>query len=106
MPEHRAYLEPFFGSGVVIFNKRPATLETVNDIDGDVVNLFQMIRERPVDLTRMLYWTPYSREEYKAVYDLPNDDVDRARRFLVKCWQAIRVKTGSITGVEMPWYCR
>ncbi|MFF2529505.1 DNA adenine methylase [Brevibacillus sp. NPDC058079] len=76
MPEHRAYLEPFFGSGVVLFNKRSATLETLNDIDGDVVNLFQMIRERTDDLARMLYWTPYSREEYKAVYDLPNDDVD------------------------------
>ncbi|BAH44540.1 putative methyltransferase [Brevibacillus brevis NBRC 100599] len=102
MPEHTIYLEPFFGSGAVLFNKRPARLETVNDIDGDVVNLFKMIRERPDELAEVVHWTPYSREEFKAAYDLPNDDVDRARRFLVKCWQAIRVKTGSISG----WKCR
>lgn len=44
MPDHETYLEPFFGSGAVLFTKSRSNLETVNDIDGEVVNLFQVIR--------------------------------------------------------------
>lgn len=102
MPPHTTYLEPFFGSGAVLFNKEPAVLETVNDISGDVVNLFRVIRERPADLARVVRWTPYARDEYKACHDPVPDDLEQARRFLVRCWQSIRVKTGSISG----WRCR
>lgn len=63
-------LEPFFGSGAVFFNKPPSPLETINDIDGDVVNLFRVIRDRPNELARLVYWTPYSRQEYINSYQL------------------------------------
>lgn len=102
MPEHSVYLEPFFGSGAVLFNKEPSMLETVNDIDGDVVNLFRVIRDNPEELKTAVWLTPYARQEYKEAHDQPIDDIDRARRFLVRCWQSIRVKTGSISG----WKCR
>lgn len=45
MPPHRSYLEPFFGSGAVLFNKPPSAIETANDIDGDIVNFFTVLRE-------------------------------------------------------------
>lgn len=77
-------------------------LETVNDLDGEVVNLFRVIRERPTDLARAVQRTPYARDEYKAAHIPATDNVERARRFLVRCWQSIRVKTGSISG----WKCR
>lgn len=99
MPPHTTYLEPFFGSGAVFFNKAPSPLETINDIDGDVVNLFRVIRDRPDDLARLVYWTPYSREEYYASYGRDGaDDLERARRFLVRCWMAIGGKTSDRTG--------
>jgi len=98
MPEHTTYLEPYFGSGAVFFNKPPAALETINDISGDVVNLFRIIRERPEELVQAIQRTPYAREEFKAAHKLATDEVERARRFLVRCWQSIRVKTGSISG--------
>ena len=47
MPSHKFYLEPFFGSGAVLFNKPRSNIETVNDLDGNVVNLFQWIKEDP-----------------------------------------------------------
>ncbi|WP_371811496.1 DNA adenine methylase [Sporosarcina sp. Te-1] len=93
MPEHKTYLEPFFGSGAVFFNKEPVKVEIINDIDGDVVNLFRVIRDKPMELARGLQWTPYSREEYMDSHLKVKDDIERARRFLVRCWQSIRVKT-------------
>lgn len=99
MPPHQTYLEPFFGSGAVFFNKPPSPLETINDLDGDVVNLFRVIRDRPEELAQMVYWTPYSREEYYASYDMEGaDELERARRFLVRCWMARGAKTSDRTG--------
>ncbi len=52
-PAHKVYCEPFFGSGAVFFNKPPLYIETINDIDGDVVNLFRICREYPDELAQL-----------------------------------------------------
>jgi len=88
IPAHEVYLEPFFGSGAVFFNKAPARIETLNDLDRNVVNYFKIIRERPGELASQLEMTPYSRDEYyRACENCPEDsDVERARKFAVRCW--------------------
>jgi DNA adenine methylase len=88
MPEHTTYLEPFFGSGAVFFNKSRSPLETVNDLDGDVVNLFKVIRDRPEELAHLVRLTPYAREEYYFSYEETDDELEQARRFFVRCWMA------------------
>lgn len=101
MPEHNVYLEPFFGSGAILFNKPAARIETVNDIDGNIVNLFKVIREKPYELARAVDFTPYSREEYYQSFELLEQnlsDVERARVFLVRCWMARGGKTSDRTG--------
>lgn len=97
MPEHSTYLEPFFGSGAVFFNKPRSSLETINDLDGNVVNLFKTIRDRRDELIESVVWTPYSREEYEKAYLRSVDDLEKARRFLVRCWMARWVKTNKKT---------
>jgi DNA adenine methylase len=92
------YLEPFFGSGAVFFNKKRSTIETINDLDGNVVNLFKVIRERPEELARLIEFTPWSREEYRLSYSKTGDDLEDARRFLVRMWQAIGAKSNHSTG--------
>lgn len=64
-PEHHSYLEPFFGSGAVLFNKERSNIETVNDLDGYVTNLFRWIRDNPETLARVVYWIPYARDSYE-----------------------------------------
>ncbi|MCG7406752.1 DNA adenine methylase [Paenibacillus sp. ACRRX] len=98
MPQHATYLEPFFGSGAIFFNKEPSLLETINDLDGDVVNLFRIIRDRSEELSHLIQWTPYSREEYYTAYEAIEDELERARRFLVRCWMARGAKTSDRTG--------
>ncbi|BAE83989.1 DNA adenine methylase [Desulfitobacterium hafniense] len=89
MPEHHTYLEPYLGSGAVLFRKRPSPIETVNDLDGLVINLFQVIRKFPEELARLIAATPYSRFEYDSTFDLPipTDPLQMARCFLIQCWQ-------------------
>lgn len=90
MPPHKSYLEPFFGSGAVLFNKIPAQYETINDIDGRVVQFFRTCREQPDALAEALSLTPWAREEFDAAHDcMPWDsEVERARKFAVRCWMS------------------
>lgn len=90
--EKMVYLEPFAGSGAVFFTKSPGVVETINDLDGDVVNLFRILREQPEALRRALELTPYSREEYNLSFQPCEDPVERARRFMVRTNQAIGAK--------------
>jgi DNA adenine methylase len=92
IPPHKSYLEPFFGSGAVFFTKPPSRIETINDLDGEIVNLFTVIRDRPEELERAVALTPYSREEYDEAWialraQAPADPVEAARRTLVRYWQ-------------------
>lgn len=101
MPSHDIYLEPYFGSGAVFFNKLPSLTETINDIDGNVVNLFKIIREQPHELANLIKLTPYAREEYYSAYNnlsQDNSDLEQARLFLVRCWMARGGKTAHRTG--------
>lgn len=76
-PKHHSYVEPFFGSGGVFFNKPRSDIETINDLDGDVVNLFRWIKNDPEKLAHEIYFTPYSREVYEAAYQKePEDSLD------------------------------
>lgn len=89
MPDHRVYVEPFAGSAAVLFAKRPAPIEIINDLDGNVVNFFRTLRQHEPDLVRALRYTPYARDEYAAadLSDTSIDSVERARRFFVRCTQ-------------------
>lgn len=89
IPDHKVYLEPYFGSGAIFFNKVPARIETLNDLDGNVVNYFKVIRENQRELAYQLECTPYSRDEYyRACESDPEDtDIEKARKFAVRCWQ-------------------
>ena len=95
MPPHHSYLEPFFGSGAVLFNKQPSKIETVNDLDGHVVNLFSCIRNHADSLSKIVCATPHSREEYDNAYICnPSDnEIEQARKFLIRCWMSYGSKT-------------
>jgi DNA adenine methylase len=96
-PPHEHYVEPFGGGAAVLLQKPRSALETYNDISGEVVNFFRVLREQPDELVRQLELTPWSREEYVAarfadLAELP--PLEAARRFFVRSWQAIGVGMG------------
>lgn len=91
LPYTDQYCEPFAGSAAVLLNRTPSKVETYNDIDGDVVNFFQVARDRPEELTRAIALTPFSREEfYRAIHAsaVGVSKLERSRRFYVRARQA------------------
>lgn len=89
IPKHDVYLEPYFGSGAIFFNKEPSKIETINDLNGDVVNYFKILRNNSSELIESLKLTPYARDEYDAAYETSDSDtnIEMARKFAVRCWQ-------------------
>lgn len=84
-PSHHSYLEPFFGSGAVFFNKPRSNIETVNDLDGNVVNLFEWIKKDPERLAHEIYYTPYARQVYEEAFaTIPEDSLERAVNFYIR----------------------
>jgi DNA adenine methylase len=107
MPKHRSYLEPYFGSGAVLFNKKPSAIETVNDIDGDITNFFTILRERTYELTRLIGLTPYSRDVFEDAHrNRGTDPLDRAYRFAIRSRMGHGFKTYEKTGFKIDIYAR
>lgn len=94
LPEATHYCEPFAGSAAVLLNRKPASVETYNDIDGEVVNFFRVLRDSQEDLIRAIGLTPFSREELRIAVEESIEglsELERARRFFVRARQ---VRTG------------
>lgn len=96
MPAHRVFVEPFAGSAAVLLAKPRSTHEVLNDVDGNVVNFYRVLRERADDLEYACRLTPYARDEF-ADADLSEDldDLERARRWWIRTNQSF-VHTASI----------
>lgn len=89
LPSCHHYVEPFAGSLSVLLAKPRSPMETVNDLDGDIVTFFRVLRDQPGQLVRVCALTPHSRAEHKMSYDRPDDldDIERARRVWVHLTQ-------------------
>lgn len=96
LPKAHHYCEPFGGSAAVLLNRAPAPVETYNDIDGEVVNFFRVLREQKDELIYAIGMTPFAREEFLDAIETNRNghdltSLERARRFFVRARQ---VRTG------------
>ena len=94
LPMTENYCEPFGGSAAILINRTPSMVETYNDIDGEVVNFFRVLREKKNELIETIGLTPFSRAEFELAVNESNNgisDVERARRFYIRARQ---VRTG------------
>lgn len=94
-PKHKVYVEPYFGSGACFFNKTPSYIETINDIDGNIVNLFRVCREYPEELARAINLTPFSRYEFISCNTPSDNPIEQARRTLVRYHQSFGTSNSS-----------
>jgi DNA adenine methylase len=102
---HKAYIEPFVGMGGVFLRRsRRPTVEIINDLSGDVANLFRIVRRHYEPLVAELRWLIASRAEFDRQNRLDPQgltDIERAVRFLYLQRQAFGGKvTGRQFGVD------
>ena len=85
-PEHSTYVELFGGAAGVLIQKEKSKSEVYNDLDGDIVNVFRVLRSRDLSerLFEVLSLTPFSREDFEDARNIVGDPVERARRVLVR----------------------
>lgn len=99
LPKTTHYCEPFGGSAAVLLNREPSPVETYNDIDGEVVNFFRVLRNKKDELIEKIGLTPFSYEEYlTAIKEKGNQtlpDIERARLFYIRARQS---RTGLAQG--------
>ncbi len=103
LPPHRTYVEPFGGAASVLLRKPAAFQEIYNDLDGEIVGLFRVLRDPAgaAELSRLIALTPWAREEFEASYTVSPDPIENARRTVVRSFMgfgstatALRRKTG------------
>lgn len=84
--QHQTYCEPFGGSAAVLLAKEPSKVEVYNDIDGNLVNLFRVLRDPALfeQLRAGVESTLYARAEFELAKEHTADPVEQARRFLVR----------------------
>lgn len=117
LPEHGHYVEPFAGSLAVLLAKPRSRMETVNDLDADLMTFWRVLRDHPDELIRLCALTPHARLEHTACQNALNeasDDLERARVVWVLLSQtrsATLRRTGwrhyqdsASTGAGMPRY--
>lgn len=86
-PKHRVYVEPFGGGASVLLRKERAYAEVYNDLDGEIVNVFTMARDRGEELRRALELTPFARDEFLNSYEPSSDQLEQARRTILRSFQ-------------------
>lgn len=85
-PPHRIYCEPFGGGASVLLQKPRSYAEIYNDKDGEVVNLFQVIRDNGEALKLAIESTPYARDEFALSYESADSPLEQARRMIVRAF--------------------
>lgn len=82
--QHTCYVEPFCGAAALYFMKDPAEVEVLNDINGELINMYRVIKHHLDEFTRQFRWSLTSREMYKWLQITPPEtltDIQRAARF-------------------------
>ncbi len=85
-PPHRTYVEPFGGAAGVLMQKARSHAEVYNDLDGDIVNVFRVLRDPQASslLADLCAMTPYARAEFNLAYEPTDDPIEQARRTIFR----------------------
>ena len=85
-PNHICYTEAFGGAAGVLLQKPRAYAEVYNDLDGEIVNLFRVLRneDNRNKLIEQLVFTPYSRDDFQEAWEACDDSIEKARRLIIR----------------------
>lgn len=85
-PPHRVYTEVYCGAASVLMQKPRCYSEIINDLDGELLNVFRVLQDRKkaARLEAKLRITPYHRAEFLLSYKQSRSEIERARRTIIR----------------------
>jgi DNA adenine methylase len=100
LPPHHCWVEAFCGSAALTLRKSPSAIEVINDLDDEIINFFEQLRNNFDALSKAIELTPYAEKELtNARIEVNNlSNLERARRFLVQSMMAINGVFGEEKG--------
>jgi DNA adenine methylase len=100
LPPHNCWVEAFCGSAAITLRKKQAPIEVINDIDNEIINVFEQLRDNHLELCRLIELTPYAEQELINARIEANGitKLEEARRFLVQSMMAINGVFGDERG--------
>lgn len=85
IPDHKTYCEACAGAGWIFFKKEPSQFEILNDLDGDLISFYRVIKHHLEEFLKQFKWVVVSREwfkEWNRQIDTESlTDIQRAARF-------------------------
>jgi DNA adenine methylase len=101
IPPHRLYCEPFFGGGAVFFAKPKSEVEVINDINGEVINFYKVIKSKFPELQKEIQSTLHSRELYKKAMEIYNNP--KAHSDVKRAWALWTATNQGFAGMIGSW---
>jgi DNA adenine methylase len=106
IPEHTLYAEPFAGGAAIFFNKRPSDVEVLNDMNGELMNFYKVVKLRFDELYKLISVTLHSRKSHKhawIIYNYPElfDEVKRAWAIWVLSMQSYAARLDGSWGFDI-----
>lgn len=100
LPPHMCWVEAFCGSAALTLTKKNAPIEIINDIDGEIINVFKQLRNHQDELCRLISLTPYAKDELEEarIINRHDSDIEKARKFLVQAMMAVNGVFGKEKG--------
>lgn len=83
-PPHTCYVEVFAGAAAVFFAKAPSEVEVLNDVNGDLINLYRVVQHHLEEFVHQFKWALTSREVFRWLQITRPEtltDIQRAARF-------------------------
>ncbi len=100
LPPHNCWVEAFCGSAALTLRKSPAPIEVINDVDDEIINFFEQLRNNSDALYKVLKLTPYAENELliSRIKKSRLSKLERARRFLIQSMFAVNGVFGEDKG--------
>lgn len=107
--DHTCYVEVFAGGAWVLFGKERSKIEVLNDLDGELVNFYTIVKRHPSEFARQAKEIRISRRFFdimkRQTID-PLTDIERAVRFYYLLKTSFAGKRGNFackTAANYPW---
>ena len=93
IPEHVCYVEVFGGAGWVLFGKEQSKSEVYNDIDGELVNFFRVVKNCHKAFLQAYEWILVSRKMFRDFIEAKPEELDEIQR-AVRFFYIVRASFG------------